>query len=126
MNTTISSSTKRLLDIAPYNLFEASCSASVTASGTNIYPEPQVQWNWRRNKIEYGENKSAAPFDLNAYSNIRDSVNKSGNVTYECVFRLVGVENGTTSAWTSAIVVGKVQTPWSLCKSIHICTSVLF
>ena len=109
----MSTSTNRILDVAPYNQFTGYCKASVNIPGLTDDNVVQLMryWLWKRKIERETEFRDVAGASV-IISNVSDSVLHhyeviSGNVTYKCVYSLEGVDNIFASNEVTVSVIGK-------------------
>ena len=108
----ISSSTQRLLDVPPYNRFVGSCVASVSVDGLEGPAKVATVMQWQRK----GESDSIFN-DITDNTFINNGLMTtlqydeaiSGNVTYQCVSILEGVDNISNHDEITVSVVGELQ-----------------
>ena len=115
VNVEISTSTTRLLDVAPYNQFSGSCSASVSVNGlTNDAIKLTRHWQWgrrREGETHFSQITSTAFIMSNtSISLIRNDEVISGSVTYQCVYSLEGLDDISSRDEVSVSVIGKLHT----------------
>ena len=111
----ISTSTTHLLDVAPYNQFSGSCSASVSVNGlTNDVIKLMRHWQWRRRRegeTRFSQITSTAFITSNtSISLIRNDEVISGSVTYQCVYSLESLDDISSRDEVSVSVIGKLHT----------------
>lgn len=104
----MTSSTKHLLDISPYNQFIGSCSGTVTISGVDGPLRLSTNWQWRRKEESKGEFSDVTDLSIdNGFmSTLTITEVRSGSVSYQCAFSLEGVDNISTYDTATISVIG--------------------
>lgn len=104
----MSSSTRRLLDVSPYNQFTGSCSATVTIPGLDGPLRLSTDWQWRRkeeSKRDFSDVTDMS-IDNGFMSTLTNTEVRNGTVIYQCVFSLEGVDNISTYDTATISVIG--------------------
>ena len=96
----MTSPTIRLLDVPPHNVFEGSCSGSVSVPGLTGDPELKRHWQWMRRGVgedEFSTVPSSTISSNSSHSVIHYEKTRSGSVTYQCVYTIEGVDSISAS-----------------------------
>lgn len=111
VNVVISSSTKRLLDVPPYNQFTGSCSGVVTIPGLDGPLRLSTDWQWRRKEEGKGEFSDVTDLSINnGFTSMLTNIEvRNGSVNYQCVFSLEGVDNISTYDTATISVIGTLS-----------------
>ena len=111
MNVEMTSSTKRLLDVSPYNQFTGSCSGTVTIPAVDGPLQLSTDWQWRRKEESEREFSDVTnmSIDNGFMSTLTITEARSGSVSYQCVFSLEGVDNISTDDTATISVIGMLS-----------------
>ena len=96
VTVTMTTNTTRILDVSPYNMFSATCSATVEVTGLEGRVQLRRRWQWKRRGVGSGSFQPVSDMlhtDSGSVSVLSMSETTSGSVGYRCRCDLEGTDN---------------------------------